>query len=311
MSHLKKSSYLSPSFSSGSHFFYTIFTPEEQPVKATILIIHGMREHSGRYHEVAGYFADRGFAVLTYDHPGHGRSVKEKRDMGFFQRDSPAKRLITVAEAMRKSLHQQYPKVPHFVIGHSMGSFITRCLLQKISKKFMGAVIVGTGGPLFGINLLKGYFLLANTIAPRSITFFNNLFDRINNRYFEKDQYFNNTSWLSLSLANRAAFEKDKLCGIPFTNNAFYALFTIRKIATARKWSEPIPKSFPLFFISGKDDFIGDFGKGVKKTVDNMRHDKFTDISYKLYPKMRHEILNEDIKEEVFQEIDTWINKHL
>jgi len=311
MNHLKKSSYLSSASTKGSQIYYTIFAPEEKPVMATLIIIHGMQEHSGRYVEVASYFADRGFAVLTYDHPGHGKSVKEKKEMGFFQLHNPASKLIGVAEAMSKLLHQQYPNVPHFVLGHSMGSFVTKCLLKDINKEFNGAVIVGTGGPMFGISLLKGYFSLANTIAPHSLTYFNTIFNKVNIRHFKKDQHFNNTSWLSLSLANRAAFEKDELCGIPFTNNAYYALFSVYKEATVRNWSDSIHKSFPLLFISGKDDPIGDFGKGIIKNIENLQHDKFTDISYKLYPKMRHEILNEEIKEEVFKEIYVWLQKHL
>ena len=303
----QKSSYFSPTPTSEAKLFHTLFTPDTVPVKATLLIIHGMQEHSGRYAEIAGYFTDRGLAVLTYDHLGHGKSVKDKKDIGFFQLDQPDEKLISDAEAMSKYLHQQYTDVPHFVLGHSMGSFVTRCLLQKSSGKFTGAVIVGTGGPLAGISMIKGYLSLANKIAPHYPTYLNTLFNIVNNKHFKKDPDFNDTSWLSLNPANRKAFTKDELCGLPFTNNAFYTLFSIYKKATARNWANTVPKSFPFLFISGQNDPIGDFSKGVLQTVDHLKQDGFKDVSTKIYPEMRHEILNEEIREEVFNHIYQWI----
>jgi alpha-beta hydrolase superfamily lysophospholipase len=306
----QKSSYLSHG-SSEKKLFHTLFTPVEIPVKATLLIIHGMQEHSGRYSEIAEYFADRGLAVLTYDYLGHGKSVKDKKDIGFFQLDQPDEKLISDAEAMGEHLHQHYPDVPHFILGHSMGSFVTRCLLQKSSGKFTGAVIVGTGGPLAGISLIKGYLSLANKIAPHYPTYLNKLFNIVNNKRFKKDKDFSDTSWLSVNPANRKAFTEDELCGVPFTNNAFYALFSIYKKATARNWAVSIPKSFPFLFISGQNDPIGDFSKGVKQTVNLLKQDGFKDINTNIYPEMRHEILNEAIREEVLNDILQWISKHL
>ncbi|UWX61031.1 lysophospholipase [Chryseobacterium oranimense] len=302
----QKSSYFSPG-PSETKLFHTLFTPVEAPVKATILIIHGMQEHSGRYAEIATYFANHGLAVLTYDHLGHGKSVKDKKDIGFFQLDQPDEKLISDAEAMGEYLHQRYRDVPHFVLGHSMGSFVTRCLLQKSSGKFAGAVIVGTGGPLAGISLIKGYLSLANKIAPHHPTYLNKLFNIVNNKRFKKDKDFSDTSWLSVNPANRKAFTEDELCGVPFTNNAFYALFSIYKKATARSWAVSIPKSFPFLFISGQNDPIGDFSKGVIQTVNLLKQDGFKDVSTKIYPEMRHEILNEAIRENVLNDIFQWI----
>ncbi|MDH6252892.1 alpha-beta hydrolase superfamily lysophospholipase [Chryseobacterium sp. H1D6B] len=306
MGSLQQAGYLSKN-ETDQKLFHTLFYPENTEVKATLLIIHGMQEHSGRYAAIAEYFASRGLAVLTYDHLGHGKSVSDKKDIGFFQLHHPDERLISDAAMMSDHLIQKYPNVPHFVLGHSMGSFITRCLLQRTGGQFAGAIITGTGGSLAGINLVKSYFSLANKIIPRKRTFFNSIFNIVNNKKFKKDKDFSDTSWLSLNPKNRNAFSHDELCGVPFTNNAFYALFSVYKKATARHWARSIPKSLPLLFISGQDDPIGDFGKGVLETVDNLEHDGFKEVSSKLYPKMRHEILNEEIREEVLSEIYGWM----
>ncbi|MDR6546358.1 alpha-beta hydrolase superfamily lysophospholipase [Chryseobacterium rhizosphaerae] len=304
----QKPTFLSSKTDTESKLFSTLFSPET--TKATLLIVHGMQEHSGRYAEIAEYFAAHGIAVLTYDHLGHGKSVKEKKDIGFFQLEKPDERLVADAEMMADYLVEQYPDVPHFILGHSMGSFITRCLLQKASSKFSGAIITGTGGPLPGIDLLRAYLSLANTIAPHHRTFLNSVFTSVNNKYFKKDKDFSDTSWLSVNSKNRKAFEQDELCGIPFTNNAFYTLFSVYKKATARNWADSISRSFPFLFVSGQDDPIGDFSKGVRYTVDHLKSDGFQDVSQEIYSGMRHEILNEEIREEVLNTVCDWISKH-
>lgn len=303
-----KSAYLPSNINSESKLFFTLFSPET--TKATLLIVHGMQEHSGRYTEIAEYFAHQGVAVLTYDHLGHGRSVRKKKDIGFFQLSKPYERLIVDTEMMADYLSGKYPDVPHFILGHSMGSFITRCLLQRSSQNFTGAIITGTGGPLPGISLLKGYLSLANFIAPHHRTILNSVFTKVNNKQFKKDKDFSDTSWLSINPKNRQEFEKDDLCGIPFTNNAFYTLFTVYKKATARNWASSISKSFPFLFVSGHNDPIGDFGKGVIYTAEHLQSDGFQNINITLYPNMRHEILNEEIRDTVLQHIGEWIFKH-
>lgn len=110
------------------------------------------------------------------------------------------------------------------------------------------------------------------------------------------------------SKANRLS---KRINGIPFTNNAFYTLISLNKQATKRNWTKNISKEFPFLFLSGEDDPIGDFGKGVRKTVSQMQADGFYKVDSKLYPGMRHEILNETIKEEVFSDIYDWISKRL
>ena len=133
----------------------------------------------------------------------------------------------------------------------------------------------------------------------------------MNNKRFKNDPDASETSWLSVNKANRIAFVNDELCGIPFTNNGFYTLLTLNIQATKNKWAHTIPTNFPFLFVSGAEDPIGDFGKGVTKTVNRMQEDGFSNTRLKLYPHMRHEILNEDVKREVFREIEAWLEEHI
>ena len=298
---------------SGTHqLFYELFEPINEAPKATVLILHGMQEHSGRYKNFAEYLANKGFAVLLYDHLGHGKTAVNREELGYFQKENPEQQLIDDAATMAAFLENKYPNISHFLLGHSMGSFVARCLLQNQEADFKGAVIVGTGGKINGIGLAKFFLSISNIIAPKHRSkLINRTFSIINNQHFKGEKDGDLTSWLSLSKSNRGSFCRDSLCGVPFTNNGFCALVSLNQQATERKWAEKIPKEFPFLFVSGGDDPIGDFGKGVEKTVTQMQKDGFTDVKAKIYPAMRHEILNEDIKEYVYEDIRNWLNKKI
>ena len=297
--------------SSATHqLFYRWFQPENTSPKATLLILHGMQEHSGRYEEFAQYLAQHGISVLVYDHLGHGNTAQNKEDLGFFQENDSQQQLIEDALTLSAFLKKSQPDVPHFLLGHSMGSFIARCVLQQKSTAFQGAIIVGTGGKIAGIGIAKAFLGLCACLAPKSKNrFVNALFANMNNLHFRAED--DPRSWLSVDLDNREAFSADPLNGVAFTNNGFYTLVSLNKQATKRNWAGSIAKDFPMLFVSGEDDPIGDYGKGVRATVRHLQDDGFSKITCQLYPTMRHEILNETIKKEVFADILGWIDQNL
>lgn len=292
------------------HIHYTVYKPDGRVIKAAVLLLHGMQEHSGRYEGFANALKELGYAVLTYDHVGHGRTAKAKEQLGFFRRKRPGNRLVEEAGYMADVLTQRFANIPLILMGHSMGSFVARLLLTNTAHRFAGAILMGTGGPNPMATLFRPALYMANRIAPeRRSRWLNKLFTTVNNGKFKHEKPNDGTNWLSAGLANRKAFLEDELCGADFSNNAFFGLISLNVRATRSSWAESIPQSMPLLFVSGEEDPIGDFGKGVKKTVKGLRDQGFERVDVKLYPGMRHEVLHEDDRQLVFDDIIEWLEK--
>ncbi|KKO89889.1 alpha/beta hydrolase [Sphingobacterium sp. Ag1] len=292
--------------------FYRLYVPDDNQIVATLLLVHGMQEHSGRYEELASYLTTQNFAVLTYDQLGHGKTALQVDQLGYFKKRGAKEQLIDDAITMSNFLRETYPQLPQFILGHSMGSFVTRCVLQKIGRQFKGAIIVGTGQRQKGSTAFRLLLTLLNNIAPKGRSkLINRIFDKRNNARFKNEPNQNNSNWLSISKTNRISFLEDPLCGGLFTNNGFHTVLDLSLQATAIEATKNIPKNLPIVFISGQDDPIGDFGIGVEKSAAQLRAQGQTDITLKLYAGMRHEILNEDCKMEVFQFISSWLHRHL
>jgi len=292
--------------------FNRIYEPADGKILGSMLIIHGMQEHSGRYEELAQYLAGRGVAVLTYDQLGHGKTARDRHALGYFQARRPVQQLISDAATMSKLLKSRYVNRPHFILGHSMGSFVARCVLQEAGDHFQGAIIVGTGQRPKGAVLLRGLLALLNILAPQKRSrIINRLFSMRNNARFTYEPPQNGSNWLSANTENRLRFLKDPLCGGLFTNNGFFTVLSLTLRATDPDNTAKVPGNLPILFISGQDDPIGDFGAGVEQTANQLRSQELTDLTVNLYKGMRHEILNEDCKQEIFETIRQWITQHL
>ncbi|WP_254527693.1 MULTISPECIES: alpha/beta fold hydrolase [unclassified Sphingobacterium] len=288
--------------------FYNSYLPSSDKIFGSIIVLHGMQEHSGRYDEFATFLSKNGFAVLTYDHPGHGQTAKDKEELGFFHESKPGEFLIQVAIGMSKFLNSQYKDQPHFIIGHSLGSFISRNVIQEIGEEFRGAVLIGSGHAMKGSSLGTKFLGVLNRVAPNSrSSFMNDKFAQINNRKFKDEPNHEDLNWLSLNLENRDNYLTDEYCGIDFTDNAFYGAAQVTLWGSGNGWVKKIPKELSVLFLSGEDDPIGDFGKGVKKSAEELVEHGSKDVKYQLYPKMRHELLNEDVKKDVYQKILDWL----
>ena len=285
--------------------------PDAEP-RAIVQIIHGIAEYIDRYDEFMSFLADNGIIAVGTDHLGHGKSIESEEQTGFFAYDNGWDYAVRDEEVLRLAMHENYPELPIIVFGHSMGSFMARTLLIRYPDAFNAAIISGTGNQ--GAALVNGGLFMGNLVtglkgAHHYSKFLNNLAFGSYNKIYEnpKTEY----DWLSRDEANVQKYIDDPLCGFIPSCSLFRDMMTGVKFITNKKNLTAMNKDIPVYFMSGDMDPVGECGKGVQKAYNNFLEAGMKDVSIKLYPGGRHEMLNEINKDEVYTDILTWLGSKI
>lgn len=279
----------------------------DQEVKAILQICHGMVEYIDRYNDFASYLAERGIYVTGHDHLGHGQSINNEDEYGYFPQPDGNKCVIGDIHKLRQMTGEKYPYVPYFMLGHSMGSFLLRQYLTIHSKGLSGAVIMGTGhqpriilkaGQMVCkvIGICKGWKYRSAVV--------NNLSFGGYNKKFEPAETSND--WITSYKPLRDLYAKDPLTGFMFTVGGYYQMFEGMKVLDTKGSVDRIQKDIPVFFVAGADDPVGDFGRGVQRIYEKYKASGIEDVSIKLYENDRHEILNETDRLQVYEDLYLW-----
>lgn len=280
----------------------------EGEVKAILQISHGMVEYIERYEEFAAHLAVRGILTAGHDHLGHGHSIGSEEDFGYFADEQGNTKLLRDINEMRKGLQKEYPDVPYFLLGHSMGSFLARQYICVYGQGLSGAVIMGTGYQPKALTV-TGMALTKVMAALKGWRYRSRLIDSMAfgsyNKKFEPAR--TDKDWLSRNEENVDAYKKEKRCSFMFTLNGYYNLFLSLYKLSCRDYVARMPQELPVFFVSGEDDPVGGFGNGVKKVYAQFEKLGMKNMSIKLYPDDRHEILNELDRDIVYEDITKWI----
>ncbi len=302
---MKREDITIPSAAEGRRLHAVVWTPDGEPC-AVLQIAHGMAEHIGRYEDLARRLSERGIAAVGHDHLGHGESVPDERDRGFFAEGDASEIVIRDMRAVTLEAKRHFPGLPVFLLGHSMGSFFVRRYLPCFGGEAAGAVLLGTGW--FPLPATRGGCALARMICRfRGERSFSPTLDALiigrNVKAFPEDGHL---GWLSKRRQNVADYEADPLCGFPFTAGAYRDFLTILREVAAEDGYDGIRRTLPILVMSGELDPVG--GKtAVEKVAAEYRRLEFTDVTAKIWPGDRHEILNEDDREEVMAFLADWI----
>lgn len=288
-------------------FFYE---PLCKPI-AVLQVSHGMCEYIRRYDHFADYLTSKGIVVCGNDHLGHGSSVKSDDDLGYFGGNNCYKHLIMDLHSMTLIAKTKYPDLPYFMLGHSMGSFIARSYISLFGEELDGIIISGTSGtnPMAKIGKV-----IAKTVGIikgekyRSKMLNNLSFGNYNKRYEKPKSFF---SWLSTDEQIVDKYEKDSKCNFVFTADGFANISALLALVSTKQWYYSVPEALPIFIISGDMDPVGNYSTGIKEVYSKLKASGNSDISLKLYKNMRHETLNEIGKEQVYEDIYKWLNKHI
>lgn len=295
-----------PSSDGENTVHYTVWMPDGSP-RGIVQIVHGMVEYVGRYDELARYLAGYGLIVCGHDHLGHGDTAKSPEDYGFFGAKDGDVFLVKDVERMRQVMRKKYPRLPYIILGHSMGSFITRAYAAAHPDAADGIILSGTAGG--GQPFLMGIFL-CNLVAlfcgrrHRSKLIKNLAFFGYNRR-FEGNT---GAEWVTNDPERLAAYVSDPRCSFTFTVRGYHDLFTLLRYVNSAKWYEKMPKNVPIFLYCGSDDPVGNYSKGPREVADRLREQDLSDVKLKVYPGERHEVHSGLSRNQCYADIRNWID---
>lgn len=305
---MKKKTYKCASKCDGLMLDVLEYIPDGK-IKGIVQISHGMAEHKERYEDFMRYLTEQGYVTCIHDHRGHGQSVKQKEDLGYFY-DETATFIIEDILLMNLKLKKKYPNVPFILFGHSMGSLVVRVFAKRYDDKIDRLIVCGSpsANPATKMALalvsvltkLKGNRYrskLINTMA----------FSSYNKNIVDEDK--NEFSWLSVNKENVQKYIACEYDGYVFTLNGFKNLFLLMQETYDTEGWNVANKDLPILFLAGSEDPCIVNEKNWNEAQDFMKKIGYGNVTNHLYNGYRHEILNEEIKENVYKDILEFIEE--
>ncbi|MEE3404110.1 MAG: alpha/beta fold hydrolase [Acutalibacteraceae bacterium] len=281
------------------------YIPEGEP-KGILHVVHGMTEHIGRYDSFLKEMAESGYVVVAYDNLGHGLTAKDDDELGYIAKKKGWKKLTDDVYVVSVIVKGEYPGLPYYLMGHSMGSFIVRNAVSRYPDLADKLIVMGTGGPMAATKAAI-HIISRNKLfhGERHVSpFIENLaFGQYNKGFGDGS----NGDWLSKDPEVRRVYDADKFCNYHFTSSAMLDLVKLNDIVNRKEWFKRMGKSeLPILLVSGADDPVGQHSKGVKKVYQLLKK-RGANVTMKLYENNRHEILNDTARDEVIADIKRFL----
>ena len=284
----------------------------EGSLRGVVQIAHGIAEHIERYDAFMRFLAENGYVAVGNDHLGHGKSASTLAERGIFAESDGWTYVVDDMKALRERIREEYHDIPYIFFGHSMGSFLTRTYLIRFPDRYDAAILSGTGHQSAGL-IYSGYLaaeLLTKTKGARSSgealnnMAFGSYCKRIENPRTDYD-------WLSRDNETVDRYIADPLCGFVCKTSLYRDMMKGLIFLTNQHNIDKMNKDAPVYFMSGAEDPVGDYGKGVEKAYKAFCSAGLRDVMIRLYPGGRHEMINETNREEVMQDILNWLNERI
>ena len=278
-----------------------------------VQITHGMTEHIGRYEELADMLTAYGIAVAGFDLRGHGRNPGDNQCASFGE--NGWNYALHDMHLFYLELESKFPNIPHFMLGFSLGSFLLRDYLSLYRDKVDGAIIMGTGhqpGAVLSMLIpvvkreIKAHGFDSSTQKIKKLSF-----ETYNQKFAPN---MTSVDWLCSDTAQRIKYRGDPLCRKTISAGLFWQLLDSMKrtgkLSSYRKWN----KQMPVLLLSGQDDPVGDFGKGVQRVRQSMSRAGMKHIQLYLVPGARHDLLHEEKSggsDEAFDILTNWLFENI
>ncbi len=278
----------------------TMYIPDE--IKGILQIAHGMAEHRERYDEFMEYMAECGYVTIIHDHRGHGESVKVQDDLGYFY-EKRAEFIVEDIHQITRYVRELYLGVPVTLFGHSMGSMVVRKYLKKYDAEIDKLIVCGSPSqnPMAGMGIL-----LARTLEIfKGEKHRSNLIQGIALGAYSKNfaTEHSQSAWICSDSEIVKAYDEHPLCGYIFTLNGFQNLFCLMRDIYQRKGWEMQNRELPILFIAGSEDPVIVSEKKWWESQEFLRQLGYVNVTGKLYGGLRHEILNEKCRKDVYEDI--------
>ena len=270
-------------------------------IKGYFHIVHGMTEHIERYDAFMTELVKNGYLVFGYDNLGHGKTAKDDSELGFIASSNGDDILAHDVKVFSDAVIAEFGNHPYYLMGHSMGSFIVRMATQKYVTPTK-LIIMGTSGPnpIAGAGLIMCKLLKAIKGERYVSSLIETLAFGTYNSHFENEN--DPRSWLTNDIDIRRKYDNDKFCTFKFTVVAMHDLISLNLDSNKDVWFKEVAKKMPILLVSGKDDPVGDYGKGVILCEEKLKLNG-ANVTTKIYPNNRHEILNDNCRIQATQDI--------
>ena len=277
--------------------------------RAVLIVVHGLMGSKERFIPFMEHMAANGILCVANDHRGHGNSIKSEEDRGYMYKGGSRALVndlkLTVDDAVRR-----YGRLPVFILGHSMGSMAVRAMIKQDDRNFKGVVLCGSPAytPLSQAGrVLTGIAEFIGLGRARPI-FLQKMTSDMYNKRFKAE---GSQAWTCSDPAVRQAFANDSKHNFRLTVNGAHALTSLINMAYIEKNDTPVTDNLPILMMQGGDDPCAGTAGQVQKSADTLRDSGYRNIDIRTYPHMRHEILNEIGKQEVWNDVLSFIGSCL
>lgn len=288
-----------------------LWLPENPPI-AVLQISHGVTEHILRYEAVAEYFTEKGFVVAGNDHIGHGTSIAEDAEPMFFGASGSWEWVVKDMRICKEKMQKRFPDIPYCLLGFSLGSFLVRTYLIHYPGTVGAAVLVGTGQtPALQIAIAKG--IVKHEIHKAGEEHTSPVIKKLTFETYNKMFVPNRTDFDWLCSSNMALddYIADSLCGEYLSSGLFRELLSGMAFTGKMRNIQKMDLDTPILLASGKQDPVGECGKGVVRAYRCFKKAGIRDVKVKLYSGLRHDILHEDKKEKICSDIYDWMKQRI
>jgi alpha-beta hydrolase superfamily lysophospholipase len=269
-----------------------------------------MAEHSARYDEFADFLNEHGIAVFSHDHRGHGRTDPDH--LGYISDDDGFQLQVENIDDAKQEIEKLYPDIPRILFGHSMGSFLVQRYMQLFDDQPGGIIYSGGNGkPPVTLSLGIAFAWLVTKIQgdKKPSTILRDLIFAPYNKRFKPNR--TDKDWLNRDEDEVDKYIQDPMAGYVCTGSFFYDFLKgLKSLHTHRPFADH-DKEIPILLITGGEDAVSDFGKGIRNLEQLLMDSGVQNVETKIYPGARHEVLKELNKEEVMNDVLSWIYQQL